>query len=201
MITFLVGVNGIRWLKSIELKGNDHIQLVNYIHSIEFLNSEIRQIEKQISIEASNNENIKILMMSMTGIDYFSAMLISSEIGEISRFSTAGKLVSWCGMCPTVHQSGTSMYMGRMKKDGNKKKDKLDYDSSSKYSIKNRRKNEEILYEYSQKTWTPCSNNTCSKQDDKDNLVYANIQTTVQRKKEKRNYMRQNLRGSKSNVR
>jgi transposase len=151
MITFF-GVNGIRWLKSIELKGNDHIQLVNYIHSIEFLNSEIRQIEKQISIEASNNENIKILMMSMTGIDYFSAMLISSEIGEISRFSTAGKLVSWCGMCPTVHQSGTSMYMGRMKKDGNKKKDKLDYDSSSKYSIKNRRKNEEILYEYSQKT-------------------------------------------------
>jgi transposase len=30
-------------------------------------------------------------------------------------------LVSWCGLCPTVHQSGTSMYMGRMKKDGNKK--------------------------------------------------------------------------------
>ena len=122
MYDHIFGVNGIRWLKSIELKGNnDHIQLVNYIHSIEFLNSEIRQIEKQISIEASNNENIKILM-SMTGIDYFSAMLISSEIGEISRFSTAGKLVSWCGMCPTVHQSGTSMYMGRMKKDdGNKK--------------------------------------------------------------------------------
>ena len=79
----IFGVNGIRWLKSIELKGNDHIQLVNYIHSIEFLNSEIRQIEKQISIEASNNENIKILMMSMTGIDYFSAMLISSEIGDL----------------------------------------------------------------------------------------------------------------------
>ena len=61
--------------------------------------------------------------MSMTGIDYFfSAMLISSEIGDISRFRTAGKLVSWCGLCPTVHQSGTSMYMGRMKKeDGNKK--------------------------------------------------------------------------------
>ena len=59
--------------------------------------------------------------MSMTGIDCFSAMLISSEIGDISRFSTAGKLVSWCGLCPTVHQSGNSMYMGRMKKDGNKK--------------------------------------------------------------------------------
>jgi transposase len=118
----IFGVNGIKWLKSVELKlkGNDQIQLVNYIHNIEFLNSEITQIEKQISVEASNNENVKILM-SMTGIDYFSAMLISSEIGDISRFSTAGKLVSWCGLCPTVHQSGTSLYMGRMKKDGNKK--------------------------------------------------------------------------------
>ena len=49
-------------------------------------------------------------------------MLIASEIGDISTFRTAGKLVSWCGLCPTVHQSGTSMYMGRMKKeDGNKK--------------------------------------------------------------------------------
>ena len=54
--------------------------------------------------------------MSMTGIDYFSAMLISSEIGDISRFRTAGKLVSQCGLCPTVHQSGNSIYMGRMKK-------------------------------------------------------------------------------------
>src|SRR4030095_5467329 len=114
----IFGVNGIKWLKSIKLKGNnnsDQIQLTNYIKNIEFLNSEITQIEKQISIEASNNENVRILM-SMTGIDYFSAMLISSEIGGISRFRTAGKLVSWCGLCPTVHQSGTSMYMGRMKK-------------------------------------------------------------------------------------
>jgi len=116
----IFGVNGIKWLKSIALKGNDQIQLTNYIHSIEFLNSEIKQIEKKISTEASANEDVRILM-SMIGIDCFSAMLICSEIGDISRFSTAGKLVSWCGLCPTVHQSGTSMYMGRMKKDGNKK--------------------------------------------------------------------------------
>jgi transposase len=111
----LSGVNSIKWLKSIELKGNDQVQLANHIKNIEFLNSEITQIEKQISTEASKNENVKILM-SMAGIDYFSAMLISAEIGDISRFSTADKLVSWCGLCPTVHQSGNTMYMGRIKK-------------------------------------------------------------------------------------
>jgi len=31
----------------------------------------------------------------MTAIDYFSAMMISSEIGEINRFNSPEKLVSW----------------------------------------------------------------------------------------------------------
>jgi transposase len=59
--------------------------------------------------------------MSLTGIDYFSsAMLIMSEIGDITRFTDPSRLVSWSGLCPTVHQSGNSLYMGRMK-EGNKK--------------------------------------------------------------------------------
>ena len=58
--------------------------------------------------------------MSMTGIDYFSAMLIALEIGDITRFSTPEKLVSWSGLCPSIHQSGNSLYLGKMK-DGNKK--------------------------------------------------------------------------------
>ena len=86
---------------------------------IEFLNTEIKNIESKITCEASKNESVKILM-SMTGIDYFSAMMIASEIGDITRFSTPEKLVSWSGLCPSIHQSGNSLYMGRMKY-GNKK--------------------------------------------------------------------------------
>ena len=44
----IFSVNCIRCLNSIalKLKGNDQVQLANYTHSIEFLNSEIRKIEK-----------------------------------------------------------------------------------------------------------------------------------------------------------
>jgi transposase len=92
----------------------------NYIHNIEFLNNEINKIDKKISSqEAVKKQDVKILM-SMTSIDYFSAMLIMSEIGKISRFGNLNKLVSWSGLCPTMHQSGNSLYMGSMK-DGNKK--------------------------------------------------------------------------------
>jgi transposase len=49
----------------------------------------------------------------MTGIDYFYAMMIASEIGDITRFSTPEKLVSWSGLCPSIHQSGNSLYVAR----------------------------------------------------------------------------------------
>ena len=83
----LVGKKGLNWLKSLKLEGNnDQFQLNNHINNIEFLNNEIMQIDKKVSSQAVKNKDVKILM-SMTGIDYFSAMLITSEIGDITRFS------------------------------------------------------------------------------------------------------------------
>jgi transposase len=115
----IFGVKGLQWLRDLNLTGNDQILLHEYIEQIEFLTGKIKNIEPKIRIEASTNESVKILM-SMTGIDYFSAMTISSEIGDIKRFSSPQKLVSWAGLCPSVHQSGSTLYTGRMK-DGNKK--------------------------------------------------------------------------------
>jgi transposase len=105
----IFGKKGIRWLKAIKLEGNDQVQINNYINNIEFLNNEINEIDKKISSQAVKSQDVKILM-SMTSIDYFSAMLIMSEIGDISRFSNPNKLVSWSGLCPTLHQSGNSLY-------------------------------------------------------------------------------------------
>jgi transposase len=93
---------------------------------IEFLNTEIKNIESRITCEASKNESVKILM-SMTGIDYFSAMMIVSEIGDITRFSAPEKLVSWSGLCPSIHQSLHG------KDEGLKQEDKMDINSGSKH--------------------------------------------------------------------
>ncbi len=46
-----------------------------------------------------DNKDVKILL-SITGIDIFSAMLISTEIVDIRRFSTPWKLVSYAGLAP-----------------------------------------------------------------------------------------------------
>ena len=92
------------WL-GLKLSGND--QILRYIQ-IEFLNAEIKDTESRISDQGSKNESVKILM-SMAGIDYFSAMLVASEIGDITGFSTSEKLVSWFGLFPSIHQSGNSL--------------------------------------------------------------------------------------------
>jgi transposase len=93
----IFGIKGLQWLKDLKVTGNDQILLHEYIEQIEFLTREIKNIESRIRIDASNNESVKILM-SMTGINYFSAMMISFEIGDISRFSSPQKLVSWAGL-------------------------------------------------------------------------------------------------------
>lgn len=114
------GKNGLAWLKEIALESpKDTISLHQYARHIEFLNEQIKNLEKEIATEAAKQQDVAILM-SMTGIDYYSAMLIASEIGDISRFATPKKLVSWAGLCPTLHQSGDSLYHGTIK-HGNKK--------------------------------------------------------------------------------
>ena len=63
----IFGVKGTRWLKSLKLSDNDQILLHEHVMQIEFLNTEIKNIESKITCEASKNESVKILM-SMTGI-------------------------------------------------------------------------------------------------------------------------------------
>jgi transposase len=43
--------------------------------------------------------------LCITGIDIFSAMLISAEIVDITRFSTPWKLVSYAGLAPSTRES------------------------------------------------------------------------------------------------
>jgi len=56
------------------------------------------------------------MLLSMTYMGPHTALLSAVEIGGISRFVTPRKMVSWPGLCPSVHQSGDGNYTGRIKK-------------------------------------------------------------------------------------
>jgi hypothetical protein len=51
-------------------------------------------------------QSLILLLMTIPGIDVLSARVILSEIGrDMSRFPTAGHLLSWAGLCPRNEES------------------------------------------------------------------------------------------------
>ena len=66
-------------------KPNDNMVLQNCVRRVAHATEEISYIEAEIDRQAAANEGAKLLM-SMTGIEAFAAMLLVSEIGDISRF-------------------------------------------------------------------------------------------------------------------
>jgi transposase len=88
-LTDIFSKSGKEWLKSLssQVTPVDRIILDSSIASIEAINQQIDTVSKEISKYAEDNKDIKILL-SITGIDIFSAMLISTEIVDVRRFST-----------------------------------------------------------------------------------------------------------------
>ena len=64
----------------------DRVILNTTLAAIENINLQIDTISKELAWYAWDSEDVKILL-SMTGIDMFSAMLIAVEIVDVKRFS------------------------------------------------------------------------------------------------------------------
>ena len=111
----------LKYLETVQLKDpSDQFVLEQCISRIRYYNGQTRRLDAQIARYVKSNYAAKLLL-SMTGINVFAAALLSAEIDDIARFGNPKKLVSWAGMCPTLHQSGGTSYHGRMKKDSNRK--------------------------------------------------------------------------------
>jgi transposase len=113
----LFGKAGMKWLKSVELSGLDRLMLDNYLMHLENLDLQIDRVDLEITSKASFDSDVKLLL-SLKGINVYSALLIKSEIGKIERFSDYKKLVSWAGLAPSLHQSGDVEYHGNITKQG-----------------------------------------------------------------------------------
>ena len=111
----------LKYLDAAHLKDpSDQFVLDQCISRIRYYNGQIRKLDGEIARYVKSNYMPKLLL-SMTGIDVFSAALLAAEIDDIARFGNSKRLVSWAGMCPTLYQSGDTSYHGRMKKDSNRK--------------------------------------------------------------------------------
>jgi transposase len=115
----LFGKKGSEWLRSLRLEGVDEVVLKTNLTLLRTLDEQVEAVTVQIAKTACNQEDIRILM-TLPGIDFYSAMVIASEIGDVKRFPTQWKLVAYAGLAPRIHQSGEYERRGGITKEGSK---------------------------------------------------------------------------------
>jgi transposase len=113
----MFGKAGTQWLRAQQMSDLDQLFLENHLGLIESVNSQICRVDEVIRERACEDQDVRLLL-SLTGIDVYTALLLRSEIGPIERFADYKKLVSWAGLAPSVHQSGNVEFHGRITKRG-----------------------------------------------------------------------------------
>jgi len=83
-------------------------------------NQEILSIKNKIISFAQQTKYFNVIN-SIYGIGEFTAAVIIAEIGDINRFNNIKQLTAFCGLDPSIKQSGKSInYHGPISKSGNK---------------------------------------------------------------------------------
>ena len=88
-----------------------------HLDQIDAIDSAIASIDKEVEGNLEPFRQAKQLLSAIPGISQLSACIILSEIGlDMSRFETAGHLVSWAGLCPRNDQSAGKRRSTRLRK-------------------------------------------------------------------------------------
>jgi transposase len=117
-VSDLFGVKGREWLQSLELPEEEDETVKAGLRHIEFLDTEIEQVERLIAREALQSPQVKRLL-TVPGVNVICAAIFLATIGDIRRFKDSRKVVAYLGLDPRVYQSGSSPARGgRISKQG-----------------------------------------------------------------------------------
>jgi transposase len=117
-VSDLFGVKGRKWLAELELPGEEAETVHSALRHVEFLDSEIAEVERLIAREALRSADARRLM-SVPGVNVICAASFLAAIGDIRRFRTSRQRVAYLGLDPKVRQSAASPpAAGRISKRG-----------------------------------------------------------------------------------
>jgi len=101
------------------LRFNDDRDLIlgTMMDRLEFLEKQCTPLEDRVRENARLSDDVRLLM-TITGVDFYLASLISSFIGDANRFPSDDHLASFFGIVPTSRDSANVKRRGKMTKDG-----------------------------------------------------------------------------------
>ena len=108
------------WLAEMELPALDRMELNLLLPQWELLDEQLEAVEVKIAERAANDEQVKLLE-SVPGLGHYSAVAISSRIGDVGRFEHADSLANYFGLTPGCCNSGeATQRLGSITKRGSK---------------------------------------------------------------------------------
>jgi transposase len=91
-----------------------------HLSHIDALNTAITNIEKEVGLGLEPFRESAEHLTTMPGLSAVSASVLIAEIGvDMSRFKTAGHLISWAGLCPRNDESAGKRRSTRLRHGGN----------------------------------------------------------------------------------
>jgi transposase len=94
---------------------NSNLLISTFVSLYNDFNDKIDPINKQISTII---KELNPRMLSIPGLGEISAASILSEYGDINNFSSPNKMLAFAGLEPSIIESGTLEYNGKMVKHG-----------------------------------------------------------------------------------
>src|SRR6185436_15575912 len=114
----LIGRLGRAWLTSQPLPDDERAAIERHLRELDRLGDDLRVLDQEIAQSALDDAAIKRLI-TITGVNLAVAAGLVAAIGDIHRFSSPQKLVSYFGLNPRVLQSGLGLAQhGRISKIG-----------------------------------------------------------------------------------
>ena len=104
-VTDAFGKAGRLWLARLELTSDERLTLDGCLRQVDFLEIEIAALDREIARQALAWPEV-LRLMSVPGVNVQTAATFMASIGDIRRFSSPRKLVSYLGLDPRVRQSG-----------------------------------------------------------------------------------------------
>jgi transposase len=109
---------GRKWLAEQPLAEDERLAVDRWLAALDAMEEELTEAERALAAECLGDDRIRRLM-TIGGINMPVAAGVVSAIGDVSRFSSAERLVSYLGLDPRVRQSGDKPAQhGRISKQG-----------------------------------------------------------------------------------
>ena len=106
------------WLARQPVPDDERVAIERHVRELDRLGEDLADLDREIALGVMDDASVRRLM-TITGVNLTVATGVMAAIGDVSRFESPQKLVSYFGLNPRVRQSGLgAAHHGRISKVG-----------------------------------------------------------------------------------